>query len=207
MGEALECHGGSGYIEESIMPRLYREAPLNGIWEGSGNVICLDVLRAIQREPLAISALLAELDPARGIDPELDRAITHLKEDLDGPVDLEVRARSLTERIAVTLQAALLTRHAPEMTARAFRASRLSGNRSAAFGTLPADTSSGVAQGLKTLVGATCNGWPSQPDRGRATAGSIDGDHPRCDPIARPVGRRWRHPTARRSTRWVYDLG
>ncbi|MBL6598905.1 MAG: acyl-CoA dehydrogenase family protein [Alphaproteobacteria bacterium] len=138
--EALECHGGSGYIEESIMPRLYREAPLNSIWEGSGNVICLDVLRAMQREPHAIPALLAELYTARGIDAGLDRAIKTLEEELANPADLEVRARSLTERIAVTLQATLLSLHAPEATARAFRSSRLSGDGTRAFGGLSPDT-------------------------------------------------------------------
>ena len=138
--EALECHGGSGYIEESIMPRLYREAPLNSIWEGSGNVICLDVLRAMQREPRAIPVLLAEFQAARGIDANLDRAIEKLEDELANPADLEVRARSLTERIAVTLQAALLSLHAPGATAQAFRSSRLSGDGARAFGALSPDT-------------------------------------------------------------------
>ena len=134
--EALECHGGPGYIEESIMPRLYREAPLNSIWEGSGNVMCLDVLRAMQREPLAIPALIAELELAKGGNASLNRAIITLKDELANPKSMEYRARGLTEQLALTLQASLLVQHAPASVADAFCASRLSGYHGV-FGTLP----------------------------------------------------------------------
>jgi len=103
-------------------------------------VICLDVLRAMQREPRKIPVLLAEFQAARGIDANLDRAIEKLEDELAIPADLEVRARSLTERIAVTLQAALLSLHAPDAIARAFRSSRLSGDGARAFGALSPDT-------------------------------------------------------------------
>ena len=137
--EALECLGGAGYIEESIMPRLYREAPINSIWEGSGNVICLDVLRAIGREPAAVPALFAELDAAKGADNRLDTAIEALRRDLDTAAEMETRARSLTERMALTLQGALLVRHAPTEVAEAFCASRLANRWSGAYGTLPSN--------------------------------------------------------------------
>ncbi|MDP9139135.1 MAG: acyl-CoA dehydrogenase family protein [Pseudomonadota bacterium] len=138
--EALECHGGSGYVEESIMPRLYRQAPLNGIWEGSGNVICLDVLRTLEREPMAVEGLLAECAAAQGGDPRLDRAIAQLKAELADGSDRDLRARRITTRIAVVLQAALLVRHGPPAIAEAFCASRLEGDGGRAFGTLPAAT-------------------------------------------------------------------
>ncbi len=135
--EALECHGGPGYVEESILPRLYREAPVNSIWEGSGNVICLDVLRAMSREPAAVPALLAELEGARGAHRLLDRAMDALKDELARPEGLEMRARRLTERMALTLQAALLARSAPPAVVDAFCASRLGSEWSGAYGTLP----------------------------------------------------------------------
>ncbi len=138
VGEALECHGGAGYIEESIMPRLYREAPLNSIWEGSGNVMGLDVLRAMSREPESADALVNEVEPARGNHRDLDAAIDALKSELADPVDLEGRMRSVTELMALTLQGALLTRHAPQSVAEAFCASRLGPRYRGAFGTLPA---------------------------------------------------------------------
>jgi len=136
--EALECHGGPGYIEDSIMPRLYREAPVNSIWEGSGNVICLDVLRALQREPAALPALMADLDAARGADARLDAAVDTLAAELADPTSLETRARAITERMAVTWQAALLARHAPAPVAEAFCASRLGAHWSGTYGILPA---------------------------------------------------------------------
>lgn len=138
--EALECHGGPGYIEESIMPRLYREAPVNGIWEGSGNVICLDVLRAFGREPVAITALLDELELARGGHAALDAEIDDLKDQLARPEDMEVRARAITERLAVAWQAALLLRGAPAAVAEGFAGSRLAGRPAGAFGALPSAT-------------------------------------------------------------------
>ncbi len=135
--EALECHGGPGYIEESIMPRLYREAPINSVWEGSGNIVCLDVLRAMSREEAAVPAFLAELNAARGANAALDAAVTALKNDLANSEDLELRARGVTEMMALTLQGALLVQHAPAAVADAFCASRLGSRRGGAYGALP----------------------------------------------------------------------
>jgi putative acyl-CoA dehydrogenase len=135
--EALECLGGAGYVEESILPRLYREAPLNGIWEGSGNVICLDVLRAMAREPETVEALLQELGSTRGADARLDAAIDEIGTTLRGGEDLEPRARSLTEGLAIALQGSLMVRHAPAAIADAFLASRLGRERGRAYGALP----------------------------------------------------------------------
>ena len=135
--EALECHGGPGYIEESIMPRLYREAPLNSIWEGSGNVMCLDVLRAMQREKTAIPALIAELEQARGGNAAFDRAVNSLKDELLDPDDLEYRARRLTEQLALTIQGAQLLQYEPSAVADAFCVSRFDTVYRGAFGTLP----------------------------------------------------------------------
>jgi putative acyl-CoA dehydrogenase len=139
--EALECHGGSGYVEESILPRLYREAPVNSVWEGSGNVICLDVLRSMHREPASIALFLEEVDRARGIDARLDRFVDGLKNELADRSDLEFRARRLTERMALALQGAILARHAPSAIADAFCASRLDGEAGRAYGTLPSGLS------------------------------------------------------------------
>ena len=137
VGESLECLGGAGYIEEHGIARLYREAPLNGIWEGSGNVICLDVHRALQREEIALPAVLEELEQAKGGNRHLDRAAQALRDELSDPSDFEVRARSITEQMAVTLQAALLVRHAPTAVSDAFCASRLGDRWSGTYGTLP----------------------------------------------------------------------
>jgi putative acyl-CoA dehydrogenase len=135
--EALECLGGNGYVEDSGMPRLYREAPLNSVWEGSGNVNALDVLRAMSREPASVEACFAELDRARGADPRLDDAVVGLKAGLSDLEDVESRARRLVERMALVLQGSLLVRHAPAAVADAFCASRLAGDWGHAFGTLP----------------------------------------------------------------------
>ena len=136
-GEALECLGGNGYVEESIMPRLFREAPLNSIWEGSGNVNALDVLRAMAREPDSVAAFRAEIGLARGADARLDAAVEALERRLGaGPV-AEVEARRLVERMAMVLQASLLVRHGDPDVADAFCASRLGGDWGHAFGTLP----------------------------------------------------------------------
>ena len=135
--EALECHGGPGYIEESIMPRLYREAPVNSIWEGSGNVIGLDVLRAVSREPEVVSVFMAEVAKARGNDANLDRLIDDLHGEFNDPDDMEVRMRMITEMMALALQGALLTQNAPAAVAEAFCASRLAPRYRGAFGTLP----------------------------------------------------------------------
>lgn len=140
VAEALECLGGNGYVEESVLPRLYREAPLNGIWEGSGNVQALDVLRALVREPASLEAYWAEVDRARGADPRLDDAVVGLRAGLSDLEDAELRARRLVERMALVLQASLLVRHAPAAVADAFCASRLAGDRGLAFGTLPRNT-------------------------------------------------------------------
>ncbi|MFJ2295242.1 acyl-CoA dehydrogenase family protein [Streptomyces sp. NPDC087894] len=137
VGEALECLGGNGYVEESGMPRLLREAPLNSIWEGSGNVQALDVLRALQREPRALDAFLREVGKARGADHRLDAAIKDLLTELADLDAVEARARRLVERMALVLQGSLLLRWAPPETADAFCASRLGGDWGSAFGTLP----------------------------------------------------------------------
>ncbi|MFE2941972.1 acyl-CoA dehydrogenase family protein [Streptomyces sp. NPDC059255] len=135
--EALECLGGNGYVEESGMPRLLRESPLNSIWEGSGNVQALDVLRALQREPAALNAFLQEVGKARGADHRLDGAIKALLTELADLAGIEARARRLVERMALVLQGSLLVRWAPPEVADAFCASRLGGDWGAAFGTLP----------------------------------------------------------------------
>jgi len=135
--EALECLGGAGYVEEAPMARLFRESPLNGIWEGSGNVICLDVLRAAARDPESVEALLAEIHLAEGADTRLDRAVSDLHAELADAEDLEVRARRIVERAALVLQGSLLVRHAPPAVADAFCATRLAGDGGRAFGTLP----------------------------------------------------------------------
>ncbi|MDN3292455.1 acyl-CoA dehydrogenase family protein [Streptomyces ficellus] len=135
--EALECLGGNGYVEESGMPRLLRESPLNSIWEGSGNVQALDVLRALQREPQALNAFLEEVGTARGADHRLDGAIKDLLAELADLDGIEARARRLVERMALVLQGSLLVRWAPAAVADAFCASRLGGDRGSAFGTLP----------------------------------------------------------------------
>ena len=134
--EAMECLGGSGYVEDGPVARLYREAPLNGIWEGSANVICLDVARAIQREPQAVEALRAELAAARGGDPRLDRRLDALDQALAAPAEFEANGRLLVERLALALQAALLVQHAPAAVADAFCAARLDSEAGGlAFGT------------------------------------------------------------------------
>jgi putative acyl-CoA dehydrogenase len=136
--EALECLGGNGYVEESGLPRLYREAPLQSIWEGSGNVAALDALRALTRQPESAEAFFAELELARGADRRLDDAVEKLKKDAADPS--EQAARRLAESMAVTLQASLLVRHGHPAVADAFAATRLSREGGRAYGTLPAAT-------------------------------------------------------------------
>jgi putative acyl-CoA dehydrogenase len=136
--EALECLGGNGYVEDFPMARLYREAPLNSIWEGSGNVNALDVLRALAREPQALEAFLDEAGAAAGADRRLDAALAELRDELSDGADVEVRARRVVERMALVLQGSLLVRHSPPAVADAFCASRLGGDWGSAFGTLPA---------------------------------------------------------------------
>ncbi|MCX2184744.1 acyl-CoA dehydrogenase family protein [Streptomyces sp. SKN60] len=137
VAEALECLGGNGYVEESGLPRLLRESPLNSLWEGAGNVQALDVLRALRGEPAALNAFLTEVGRARGADHRLDRAIRDLLTELADLEGIEARARRLAERMARVLQGALLVRWAPPEVADAFCASRLGGDWGASFGTLP----------------------------------------------------------------------
>ncbi|MEU6083540.1 acyl-CoA dehydrogenase family protein [Streptomyces sp. NPDC047108] len=144
--EALECLGGNGYVEESGMPRLYREAPLLSIWEGSGNVAALDVLRALAKEPAGLDAVLAEADAAAGADARLDAAIARVRAALPGLADphaAQLGARRLAEEMALVLQGSLLVRHSHPAVADAFCASRLGGDWGNAFGTLPAGTDLG----------------------------------------------------------------
>jgi len=140
VAEALECLGGNGYVEESGMPLLFRESPLNSIWEGSGNVNALDVLRALGREPEALNAWLVEVGRARGEDPRLDRAIESVLESLSDVSEMEVRARRLTGTMAACLQGALLVQHAPPEVADAFCATRLGNEYGGTLGTLPKGT-------------------------------------------------------------------
>ena len=136
--EAMEVLGGNGYVEESIMPRLYREMPVNSVWEGSANVICLDVRRAMEKSPEAIDAFLAEVRSARGANPRLDRFVAMLETELHASRRTEEGlARRLVGRMAVGLQAALLVRHAPATVSDAFCASRLENEAGGTFGMLP----------------------------------------------------------------------
>lgn len=135
--EAMECIGGSGLMEDSIMPRLYREAPVNAIWEGSGNVQCLDVLRALQKSPKVVEAFFAETGKARGANTALDRQLDTLARDLKDPSDMEYRARNIVDRLATSLQAALLLQHSPGEVADAFCASRLEAVGHHNYGALP----------------------------------------------------------------------
>jgi putative acyl-CoA dehydrogenase len=139
VAEALECLGGNGLVEENGLARLYREAPVNSIWEGSGNVVALDVLRALTREPAAVAAFVAELDLARGADTAIASAVSGMQNAVDSPdpSSAQCGARTLVEQLAITLQACLLTRFAPEYLAEAFVATRLNGSHGHTFGTLP----------------------------------------------------------------------
>lgn len=135
--ECMECHGGAGYVEESPLPRLFRESPLNAIWEGSGNVIALDILRTLGREPAAREAFVAELMAARGLSPVLDQAMDDLFAGLRR-VPAEAEARRVAERMALVLQGALLVQGAPAAVADAFIATRLGAEGGRSFGVLPA---------------------------------------------------------------------
>jgi len=166
VGEALECLGGNGYVEESGMPRLYRDAPLNSVWEGSGNVTALDVLRALARSPGSADTLLAEIDLAAGADRRLDAAAERLrcalkeasaavKRDGEAGGGAQYGARRLAGLITLTLQASLLVRHAPAAVADAFCGSRLgselSGGPGGPFGTLPDGLDLGPVLGRATV--------------------------------------------------------
>ena len=135
--EAMECIGGSGVMEDSPFPRLFRESPVNAIWEGSGNVQCLDVLRAMQKTPPVVEAFFREVGKARGANATLDGWISALKKEFADLSDLEYRARAVVDRMALAIQAALLVQHAPPAVADAFSASRLADGGHRNYGTLP----------------------------------------------------------------------
>ncbi|MEV7095400.1 acyl-CoA dehydrogenase family protein [Amycolatopsis sp. NPDC051045] len=142
--EALECFGGNGYVEESGMPRLYREAPLSSIWEGSGNVAALDALRAMGKQPESVAAFFAEVERAAGGDARLDDAVDRIRKELTDTGGIEYRARRLVEAMALVLQGSLLVRHGHPAVADAFCASRFGGDWGIAFGTLPAGVDTGA---------------------------------------------------------------
>ncbi|HYC41963.1 MAG TPA: isovaleryl-CoA dehydrogenase [Noviherbaspirillum sp.] len=136
--EAMECIGGSGVMEDSIMPRLFRESPVNSIWEGSGNVQCLDMLRAMQKEAGSLETFMAELQRAAGGNRHLDQYVASLAKEFADRADIEYRARAIVERMALALQGALLVRHGDQAVADAFCLSRLSGTASGlVYGNLP----------------------------------------------------------------------
>ena len=149
--EAMECHGGAGYIEEGVMPRLFRQSPLNSIWEGSGNVICLDVLRAIGREPASVEALILELGEATGADKRYDAFFAQVVDRFAKPIE-QGDARGLCESLGVALQASLLLRHGPPALADAFCAGRLE-REGRCYGTLPrgVDLDALIARGRPQL--------------------------------------------------------
>ena len=134
--EAMEAIGGSGYVEENALSRIYREMPVNSIWEGSGNIMCLDVLRALRKAPEVSDAVMAELEAARGAHPAYDRFCAGLRARLADAAEFEAAARRLTQDLALALQASLLARHAPGFVAETFCASRLAGDAGGAFGML-----------------------------------------------------------------------
>jgi putative acyl-CoA dehydrogenase len=142
--ESLECLGGNGYVEESGMPRLYREAPLASIWEGSGNVMSLDVLRALTRAPRALEVFMHEVRQAQGADVRLDKRVSELEGQFSDPTTLETRARRVVESMALCLQGSLLVRYGAPAVADAFCASRLSGDGGLEYGTLPAGVDFGA---------------------------------------------------------------
>jgi putative acyl-CoA dehydrogenase len=135
--EALECLGGNGYVEESIMPRLYRESPVNAIWEGSGNVVALDLVRVLSSHPDSVDALEADLEHALGVDPRLDMAIQSALAAARSPAEVEYEARRLVEGLALGVAGALLARHGRPEVWQAFASSRLSGDHGSLYGTLP----------------------------------------------------------------------
>ena len=135
--EAMECIGGSGVMEDGPMPRLFRESPVNAIWEGAGNIQCLDVLRAMQKTPEVIEAFFREVAKAQGACTALDTWVGDLRKEFNDLADIEYRARSVVDQMALALQAALLLQHAPAQVADAFCASRLTGSEHRNYGTLP----------------------------------------------------------------------
>ena len=137
VAEALECLGGNGYVEESPLPRLYRDVPLNSIWEGSGNVQCLDVLRSIQKEPESLEIVLNEIKSAIGEDKIFDAFLAKLEKELSDKSNLEFRARRIVEKLALALQASILLKNLPNEIGENFCASRLSEESGYVFGDLP----------------------------------------------------------------------
>jgi putative acyl-CoA dehydrogenase len=154
VAEALEVLGGNGFVEESGMPRLYRQAPLNSIWEGSGNVIALDVLRALGSGSASLAAVTAELEAARGADARYDAALKRLAAELGDPEQLPLRARRIAGQLALCLQASLLLQYAPSAVADAFCATRLGGDWGAVLGTLPPGTPVAQLVGRAAVVPA-----------------------------------------------------
>jgi putative acyl-CoA dehydrogenase len=140
VAEAMEVHGGNGYVEEGPMPRLFRQSPLNSIWEGSGNVMCLDTLRAMARQPKSVEVLAAEIAPALGRNAAFDRFVAQAQGRLRDAEDIESACARLTQGIALAMQGALLLRFAPAAVGEAFCASRLAGDWGHAFGTLAKNT-------------------------------------------------------------------
>ena len=140
VAEALECHGGNGFIEDHLMARLYREAPLNGVWEGAGNVICLDVIRALERHPESAAAVLDEIALSRRVHPALDATLADLTQKLAKPAGLESQARRIVEQLALALSASILIRNAPTQVSETFCTTRLGNDHGNAFGTLPPGT-------------------------------------------------------------------
>ncbi len=137
VGEALEVLGGNGYVEDSVLPRLYRDIPVNSVWEGSGNVQCLDVLRSMRQTPESIEAVFAELDAAKGANEFFDKFLLNLKDEFSNSENLEFRARIVVEKFALCLQAKALLGSAPDFVSEAFCIARLSDNKNLNFGTLP----------------------------------------------------------------------
>jgi putative acyl-CoA dehydrogenase len=137
VGEALEILGGNGYVEESVLPRLYRDVPVNSIWEGSGNVQCLDVLRSMQKDARSIEVVFAELETASGLNKIYDNFLSNLKDEFSHLENLEFRARIIAEKLALALQAGALLQTAPDFVAETFCRARLAADRNLNFGTLP----------------------------------------------------------------------
>lgn len=150
--EAMECLGGNGVMEDCIMPRLLRESPVNAIWEGSGNVQCLDTLRALQKEPEALDAFFSEAAKARGSDARFDRFLAQLQNDFADISDLEYRARNLVDRLALLMQASLMLRHSDPALADAFCASRLDYTGGLNYGNLPSGLDTARIIGRATPV-------------------------------------------------------
>ena len=140
MFEAMECLGGNGYVEEAPLARFYREAPLNSIWEGSGNVACLDVLRSMQKQPESVAVLLSEMRAGAIGDRRLSLFVDAIATQLAETGDIEQRARRIVEMAALALQAGLMAQHAAPAASGAFFSSRVDGNWGHAFGTLPKGT-------------------------------------------------------------------